>query len=77
MTQNESTQAVAVLAQSILRMNFPDGLPGTDFQKSEDYIQRFVSMEMPNYNTEKLTTENLVFLFEKYCEFDRVREELQ
>ena len=77
MHQNEFSEAVIALAESILRINFPDGLPGVDKATSDQYIQKFISQEISDYDTGRLTSENLVRLFERYCEFEQMKSRFQ
>lgn len=77
MFTNQSSEAVVKLAESILKINFPDGMNGLDNTIFEKYIQNFIFNEISDYDTGKLTSENLVQLFEKYCSFEQMKSEIQ
>lgn len=77
MNNNEIIEAATALAEGMLKIRFPEGLPGMGRETSEEYIHRFVSREVPECDTRKLTFEKLIRLFEKYCEFEQMKSALR
>ncbi|GBC61332.1 hypothetical protein DENIS_2292 [Desulfonema ishimotonii] len=73
MKPNEFSEAVIRVAEGMLKSHYPDGIPGIPERCSDEYIRRFVLQGLGHTDIGRLTSRELILLFEKYCEFEQMK----